>query len=175
MNLEEINALTLESIVNGIAVSDTLKNRLYILALASLAEGEELLFEDFAPSQAELDAELLLYKSELNSIESERLRVEDLKLRIEALHDMPYAHAILRSDIPNAALWVKKNILENQDHAEAETLMVELEQKDLELKTALDEAVAARELLSQKKSDFKAKANNQITLPELVEIVKSLL
>lgn len=52
------------------------------------------------------------------------------KNRINALDDLVHAHRTLNPDVPNAALWVKENILK-ADLSTAERNMADLEEADL--------------------------------------------
>jgi hypothetical protein len=132
MTIEEINALTVSD------VESVLKERILI----DQGETPPFDFEEWVFDPADLEAELAEYIAEEVAKEEARLvevaRVQDLKDRIDALHDANSAHAWLRCEVPNAALFRKQRILDNPDHAEAEALMVELEIKDAELKVARD-------------------------------------
>ena len=119
MTITEINELTLED------VQEIIESRLYNP-------------EDPTVSQKELDDEFIIYKTELLDAEYERIRIQDLKDRIEALDEANYAHAVLHPEIPNAAVYRRKQILENPNHIEAEANLLEIEAQDIELKAAKD-------------------------------------
>lgn len=136
MTIEEINALTVED------VQVELKVRI-------LQEMGETNFdiEEWEFDPADLEAELEEYKAELIA---EAMRIQDLKDRIDAMDEPRHAHAILRPEVPNAALFFKKMIIENSNHVEAEALLAELEAKDAELKAAKD----ASAYIALRKSEY---------------------
>ena len=102
--------------------------------------------EDYEFDQAYVDE---LMAPHLEAI-AEQERKEDIANRLAALKDKNYAHAILRPNIPNAALFIKQKIEENEDHAEAELLLSELEAKDSELQAE----IKAKEYIELRKKEY---------------------
>lgn len=152
MTLEEINALAITPELQT-HLEQRLKDRDREI-IDALEEDEE-----YVITGEELDAELIIYKAELHTAETERLRVLDLKDRILSLNDLGHAHSQLHPSIPNAKLHVKQTIIE-ADPATAETLMQILEAKDASLHAAIN-AVA---YINQRKSEY----------PSIEELVVSL-
>lgn len=143
MTLQEINDLTVED------VQDILESNIIRLS-------EDV---DHVPTQEEIDAEFIVYKSVLTAVENERLRVQDIKDRISALSDSGHTHAILNSQLPNAALHFKKILSWNKEVAEVEVSMYEA--KDAELKVIRDE----EQVLTDRKDEY----------PSIEEIVVALI
>lgn len=117
MTLEQINELLLED------YREQMANRLWMKIIPAVEERPEF-------SDPELEAEFLLFKSELIAAENERLRKQDLKNRFESLTDMRAAFHNLH-DEPNPGLWLKKLLL--RDPSSAEIDMAALEAKDIEI------------------------------------------
>lgn len=142
MTIEEINALTVEVVLL------TLQQRI----LDELGETGDPDEYDFI--QSDLEAELELYKAELITAEEARLaevaRLQDIHSRLNNINDVDYIHILLRPEIPNAALFIKKNILDNKNVTEAESLLVELETKAAEITLQLQ----AEEYKDQRKSEY---------------------
>lgn len=109
MNLQQLQALTL---------SDCLAE---VTARIILPEGE-------SPTQAQLDAEFLVYKQELVDMENARLaeeaRIADLKSRFEAMSDIGLLQGA--AGISNIHAYFRDSILEI-DKYQAETNMLALE------------------------------------------------
>jgi hypothetical protein len=117
MTLEQINELVYTDIIG------LLQSRLFIKN--NIEPVDTLYF-----SVEELEAELVIYKSELIATENERLRRVDLEDRFNSLSDMRQAFHSLHSE-PNPSLWLKNLLLSDPDDAELK--MAELEAKDSEL------------------------------------------
>ena len=88
---------------------------------------------DYEPSSSELDARLIIYQTKLHDIETERLRIVDLKDRFENLSDMRMAFHNLHPDIKNPAVFLRDELLGNTNKSVAEQLMKDLEIKDVEM------------------------------------------
>ncbi len=129
MNYEEINAL---EITNEDVLQELTNHLISKEPKVELEVGEEPPVYEY--SDEELEAELLLYQSELIAVEDERLRVKDLQYRFKKLDS---AYQRVHSTRPNAALWFRDEVLANQDHDEAEALIVELEVKDVEFQAQI--------------------------------------
>lgn len=121
-------------------------------------------------TEEELNSELVLYKTELISIENERLRKENLKNRFESLMDMRMVYHTLYPDQPNPSLFLK-NLCCQEDHADAESKMQQLESKDYELQNTQE--VTKRNWEINLKKDL---ADNNITMDGLLEaLVKKVI
>ena len=70
-------------------------------------------------------------------LEIQKEVLADIKNRLDALSDKNAIHSSLNPNIPNAALWIKQNILK-ADAATAEANLVLLENKDTEIKNSLE-------------------------------------
>lgn len=142
MTLEQINALILEDRMVDIF------SRL-IEGDYSIEVDEEIddLYDSLTvigadkPTREAAEAEFLVYQQELIDQENARLaevaRLQDLTDRIAALSDKSAAHTSLNPDVPNAALWIKENILEAES-VTAEANMVALESADASEKATRD-------------------------------------
>jgi len=133
MTLEEINSLVLEDVKRQIQWRVEAKAESF--PEVPVDQGEDFDYDawyDEQFTQADLDAELVLYKAELVVIETERLRKKDLKDRFENLSDMRLAFHTLHPDTPNPAVFLR-DLLEQDDHADAEAKIAAIEAKDVEL------------------------------------------
>lgn len=116
MTLEEINALEIED------VSEILGQRLLVKSLPVTSEN--------------LATEFLLYKQELLDIETERLRIKDLRQRWKVMDEKESGYPAFRaiiSDVPNPLKYFNDMIKDESKATEIEALMVQLETKDAEL------------------------------------------
>jgi len=169
MTLQEINALTLQD------VKSTIQHRVFNKKdpLPQYDEDYDDEFEIWYDTQftnEELEAELILYKAELTAIEQERLRKENLRNRFESLMDMRMAYHALYPDQPNPALFLK-NLCCQEDHADAESKMQQLESKDYELQNTQE--VTKKNWEMNLKKDL---AENNITMDGLLEaLVKKVI
>lgn len=89
-------------------------------------------------SEGEMEAEFLVYQDELRAVENERLRVEDIKTRLDDLKDMRLAFHTCHPDKANPAVFFKE-LLEHHDHEYVEFTVAEMEAKDLELQPSQEE------------------------------------
>ena len=98
-------------------------------------------------TQEQFESELIIYKAELVIEENERLRKLDIENRFKNLKDMRAAFHSKYPNSPNPALFIR-DLLNNQDHLEAENKIKELEILDDEIendpKKILKEFIAAR-------------------------------
>ena len=123
-----------------------LQIKLQILEEEGIKISDPAEVEDYEFDQAYVDE---LMAPHLEAI-AEQERKEDIANRLKALIDPNYAHASLRPNIPNAALFIKQKIKENEDHTEAELLLSELEQKDSELQAE----IKAKEYIELRKKEY---------------------
>lgn len=150
MTLQEINDLTVEDVFE--TLTSRVKSNNYDI------ENPENVYE---PSQEELEEEFVIYGNELFVVEIERLRVQDLKDRVEVLHDANYSHIVLYPEVCNAALYRKVHIYTNINHEEAESNLVLIEAKDAELKLVSD----VQKILDDRKAEY----------PSIEEIVVAII
>lgn len=133
MTIEEINALILDDVKSDVQWR-VFSNK------DPLPERPDPLPEDFDEetwfntqfTQVELESEFLVLKQELLAAETERLRKQNLIDRFEGLSDMRLAFHSVHPDIPNPAVYLR-DLCNQIDHADAESKMVALEAKDVEL------------------------------------------
>lgn len=111
MTLEQISNLTVEDVE-------------FILKARIRFDQDD---EEYEPSQAELDAELVTYKQELTDAENARLaeeaRIQDLKDRYAAIG----REAAQANGMSNPDAYFRDAILKNSDHAAAEAVMAAME------------------------------------------------
>jgi len=90
------------------------------------------------PSVPDVEAELVIYKAELTVIENARLaekaRTDDLKSRFEDSVDSSAFHRV-HPDIPNKRAFFKSEILEESDHAIAESRLSAIEAEAVVVQT----------------------------------------
>ena len=157
MTLNEINNMIKEDYL------DILENRLrnkHEYVYSTDEDGNDIPVDPVF-TEEEIDDEFILYKTELIAEETERLRVENLKMRIGALNDISHIHSELYPNIPNAALYMREVIVENSNHAEAEANLAQYEAKSIELKAAKD----AIEYIEKRKAEY----------PSLEECIHAIL
>lgn len=90
------------------------------------------------PTLTAMDSDLVVYKQELTDIENARLaeivRQNDLKARWKGIYDrdngMPAFYSLI-PDRPNHAVYLRDDILREQDHALAESRMQAIEAADV--------------------------------------------
>lgn len=134
MTFEQIENLTIEGCLVNL--------KLRILDEMGVDTSNPDVINAYEFTEEDLQIEFEEYIDDLMAEELERLaeiaRMEDIHARLALIKDLNYANIILRPDVSNAAKFVKINILLNNDHAQAEELLAELEAKDIELQTAIN-------------------------------------
>jgi len=135
MTIEEINSLLLSDHLEEISSRLRSKEvaKLYLGDATPTAEDLEAIQNIVFP-EAELEAEFQIFKDELLVIEVERMRLVDLKDRLDRLSDHNAAHHAINPDIPNRDLWANKKILENSSKTAAEAHIAALEAADSQIK-----------------------------------------
>jgi len=141
MTLEQINSLTLDD-VKTVVQSRVFSTKDPLPQYDEETDGEYEVWFDAQFTQEELDAEFLVYKQELIDTETERLRKEDLQTRFDSLDDMRASFHTLHPDTSNPALWIR-DLISQEDHADAESKLAALEAKDVELKAVRDAEVVS--------------------------------
>lgn len=143
MTIAEINALTLEDVAIQV-ISRLLKGQTYNISIDDTITNlfdQVIITGATKPTRTEADAEFLIYKQELLDAENARLaevaRMQDIRNRLAALSNQNDAHFAMNPNIPNAALWVKENILEAAP-ATAEANLAALEAADAAEKAKKD-------------------------------------
>ena len=154
MTLEQINTLTIDD-----AALTVLVRLLGSEADISIPEGlESPTYADYVvvgatkPALEAAQAELAVYKQELTDAENARLaevaRMDDINARLGAMDDSRAAFYSINPNIPNAALWIKENIL-TADAVSAEANLAALEAADVSVK-AVKDTVEARKVIKEK-------------------------
>lgn len=142
MTLEQINALTLENVPVDV-IARLLTGEYTIEVDEAIENGFDriLVIDAVKPTREEAEAEFLIYKQELLDEENARLaevaRMADINSRLDALTDSRAAHYSINPDVPNAAAWIRDNILK-ADAVTAEANLAALESADAEQKAQRD-------------------------------------
>jgi len=172
MTLEEINSLTLDDVRTIVttrvigkygdaldekpALLDDLIDKEFEVYIDELRDAEESRLADEAEAERAAQEEAAEIVRQV-----EKERIDSLKERVKAVDRRAFHE--LHSE-PNMAVWVRDNIISNQDHADAEVKLAELEAKDVEVK-ASPEAVKGK----WKKDLYKAIADNDLSVDGFVE------
>ncbi len=183
MKLEKIAALTLKDLIRKIIPR--------ILDLSSVPEGEPIFQldvdenKDFydriilnsvlvKPSLDRMNEELNEIKAELTAEENARLaekaRVKEIKDSFRAIPDIRGAFQKAGLNIPNPKMELKRIIAEND-----QTRLALLEAKGAEFDVEESTKKTKRNGKKKQLKDFKKKESSEVTLEELVDIVKGLV